>query len=235
MTKVNFLPDDYIEKKAQRRTNVVCLILFLIVTAGLGTGFMFMEQRKQQLDLQVEQTNAEMIKAGESLKQLEYLEEKKKQMTGKAAVSALLMEPVPRSLLLATITNALPPGASLVEVKLATKETTSAKPKASLNKRNRRAPKKNESKDGEVEVSLPRYVTTMAISGLAPTDLEVSSLIGELNKSDLFSQVNLTSSKEFECEDDLLRYFQLALTLDAKARATEDDVQFARRQHVYGM
>ena len=38
MKKVDFLPEDYIEKKAQQRANVICLCLFLVVLAGVGCG-----------------------------------------------------------------------------------------------------------------------------------------------------------------------------------------------------
>jgi len=234
MTKVNFLPDDYIEKKAQRRTNIICLILFVLVTAGLGTGFLVLEQRKDRLALRMEQTHMEMIKAGESLKQLEILEQKKKQMTQKASISALLMEPVPRSLLLATVTNALPGGVSLVDCKLNTKEQTTVRGSVSRNKQSRRSKKKTTNENQPP--ALPKYETDIEISGIAPTDFEVSALMEELNKSGLFSQVNLSSSEEHKLQDDeVLRYFKLALTLDPKARASEEDVRFAREHHVRGM
>ena len=129
MKKVDFLPEDYIEKKAQHRTNIICLTLFLLVTAGVGGGFAVTEQRQREIDAQTAKVNREMLQVSESLKQLEVLESKRKEMMKKASISASLMEPVPRSLLLATITNDLPVGVSLLKCKLDSKDISDKKTK----------------------------------------------------------------------------------------------------------
>jgi uncharacterized membrane protein YeiB len=120
--KVNFLPEDYLDKKAQRRTNVVCLFLFILVVGGVGGAFVVTEQRQKAVKEKAAEINRQMAQAGKALGQLELLEYKKKQMETKASISAMLMEPVPRSLLLAIITNALPADVSLTEYNLSGKE-----------------------------------------------------------------------------------------------------------------
>lgn len=236
MTKIDFLPDDYIEKRAQRHTNFVCLIVFVLVTIGLGAGFFVLERRQGHLEAEVAKINAEMLKAGEALEQLEVLEKQKKQMMQKASISAALMEPVPRTLLIATVTNALPSGTSLVEYKLKTKEHIANAGTATHNNRKKRNAGKKPEKD-DTPTAPPKYETTIELTGIAPTDLEVSALIGKLSKSLLLGQVNLTSSQEHKLDDGgvVVRYFKLALELDSKARASQDDVRFARRQRVHGM
>jgi len=112
--KLNFLPEDYLEKKAQQRTNIICLFLFLLVAGGVGTCFTLVEKRQQKMRKLEAEVNQKMNRASENLQQFETLETKKKQMMSKASISALLMEPVPRSLLLATITNNLPSSVSLL-------------------------------------------------------------------------------------------------------------------------
>ena len=35
MSNMSFLPDDYVEQRIERRTNVICLLLFVVVAAGI--------------------------------------------------------------------------------------------------------------------------------------------------------------------------------------------------------
>ena len=81
-----------------------------------------------------------------------------------------------------------------------------------------------------------KEITEHAIyTGLAGTDIQVAQLIANLNKSDLFSQVNLVFSEENNTQEENLRHFKLMVTLNADARATEEDVALARQIHVSGM
>ena len=230
---IDFLPEDYLEKKSQRRTNIVCLFLILLVVAGVGGGFLFTERQQGNLKQKVAEVNQKMVRASESLKQLDELEKKKKEMMEKAAISAMLMEPVPRSLLLATITNDLPERVSLIDYKMTCKVLkTSSRNSRSRNKRSRGKKKKTEAAK---PAPPPKTETTIDFTGLAPTDLEVAKLIANLNKSSLFSQVNLKLSEEHKFANEVIRRFQLRLVLDQDARASNKDVEMAQHKHISGM
>ena len=98
------------------------------------------EKRQAELKQKAAQINDRMVRASQALKQVEQLEKQKKQMMVKANISAELMEPVPRSLLLATVTNALPTGVSLVDYKMTCKEikpTATASTSKSRSKKSR--------------------------------------------------------------------------------------------------
>ena len=81
----------------------------------------------------------------------------------------------------------------------------------------------------------PKTETTIEFTGLAPTDLQVAKLIANLNKSPLFSQVNLKLSEEHKFANEVIRRFQLQLVLDQDARASNKDVEMARHKHISGM
>ena len=229
---VDFLPQNYLEKKAQQRTNIICLILFIIVVAGVGTGFMLTQRRQSSLKNQASQICQQMAQASKTLEQLESLEKKKKQMMTKAKISAMLMDPVPRSLLLATITNNLPAGVSLTNYKLQTKEiTNTTKTKKSLNKK----AKSNDDKDTKSEIVPQKQETKIEFTGLAPTDIEVAQLIEHLNQSLLFGHVDLDFSEEHKIKDETMRRFKLTAILDQDAKASQKDVELARRKHIKGM
>ena len=238
MKKVDFLPEDYIEKKAQQRANVICLCLFLVVLAGVGCGFAITEKRQGRIDTRVEEVNGQMRKASESLKQLDVLETKRTEMMKKATISASLMEPVPRSLLLATTTNDLPTGVSLTEFELVSKnvksKSTSSKSGRSRNKKSR---KTSNAKSGASQVTVEpvKWNTTIEIVGISPTNIQVAGLIANLNKSSLFAEVNLIYSEEHVVQEENVRKFKLEVILDPEARASEADVQMAREKIVEGM
>jgi hypothetical protein len=246
--KINFLPEDYMERKAQHRTNIICLALFCMVMAGVAGGFVVTEKRQAAIEEQARRVNNDMLQASESLKQLEVLEEKKKLMMQKASTSASLMESVPRSLLLATVTNNLPPGVSLVDYQLIRKEEANRAAKAGAGTRNKKeaaaeADKKNKDKEKEkeAEVKLPPAVTSFELTGLASSDLQVASMIAALNQCPLFQQVNLVFSEEYQEKDkdntvaETLRKFKVMVVLNPVARASEADVEMARKVHVTGM
>jgi hypothetical protein len=257
--KINFLPEDYMDRKAQHRTNIICLGLFCMVMAGVAGGFVVTEKRQAVIEEQARRVNNDMLQASESLKQLEVLEEKKHLMMQKASTSAALMESVPRSLLLATVTNNLPPGVSLVEYQLIRKDETVRATKAggSRNKKaaaaatsgggtdkkdNPKDKEKDKGKDKEPEVTIPPAVTSFEITGVATSDLQVATMIAALNQCPLFQQVNLMYSEEYELKDkegnaveETLRKFKVMVVLNPASRASETDVEMARKSHVTGM
>ena len=238
MKKVDFLPEDYMDKKAQQRTNVICLVLFFLVMAGVAGGVIVTEKRQKNMNDREELVKRNYVKATESLKQMETLEKKKEQMMKKATISAALMEMVPRSLLIALVTNDLPGGVSLLEYNLKTKavKKRTVKKKSRVRSKNKRARNSAEDNAKAEEFTMPdKMETTIEIEGLANSDLQVADLIANLNRSELFGQVNLLFSEKHEMEDMLLRRFRLLILLDPDAKASEEDVAMARQTQITGM
>ena len=237
MSKVDFMPEDYADKKAQQRTNILCLSLFFVVMSVLAATLAITEKRQRKMNLREEQVRDKFVQAGEDLKQVQILEQKKKQMMQKAHVSASLMETVPRSLLLATITNNLPTGVSLIVYDLKTKID---KPKAtsrlikSRNKRQTRS-RASQAAANPSTPSAEKVSTSVEIEGLAGNDLQVARFIANLNVSDLFEQVNLIFSEEHDYRKESLRRFKIMIVLDPDAKASKEDVALAKKVHVTGM
>src|SRR4030095_1547056 len=111
--ELSFLPDDYLERKAQRRTNAICAILFLVVMVVIGTTFTLTERSTRDVEREHEQIEKEYTQAAKRIELMNQLHEKQRQMAQQAELAASLLERVPRSNLLADLTNALPPGVSL--------------------------------------------------------------------------------------------------------------------------
>ncbi len=233
---VDFLPDDYLDKKAQRQTNLVCLVLFFVVVGSVGAGFLLIQQRHQGLKKKLDRVNRQMAQASSSLDQLEELETKKEKMITKANVCGSLLEKCPRSLILATLTNDLPRGVSLLEYEMESKEIKPEReaPSRSRSKSKRSLTKKTNT-EKEADAKPPVFTTTIDIAGLAPTDLEVAQLISNLDQSQMFNAVNLQLSEEYEMKDEIVRKFKIIVLVDPEFRASMADVEIARNKHISGM
>ncbi len=229
MANINFVPDDYIQSNESRRANLMCLILFSVVMAALGGSSVAIRVRQRACVAQEALVNAKMAKMEESIKKFEDLQVKRKVMMRTALTTAELLEPVPRSVLLASLTNNLPPGVSLTKLNMIQKEapkTTerTAKPKYEA------TPGKT---GGEPEPALSAekgLETRMEIEGIAPSDLQVAAYIEHLGSSILLDNVALVESQEKKVGEIPFRQFKLTAMLAKEVHLTKDDVEKIRKK-----
>jgi Tfp pilus assembly protein PilN len=228
MSNINFVPDDYIQSNESRRANLMCLVLFCVVMAGLAGSFVTIKIRQRACREQEKQVNAKMAKLEESIKKFEELQTKRKEMMRTALTTAELLEPVPRSVLLASLTNNLPPGVSLVKLDMIQKEAPHPSAAARTRGKYEASPNKG-SADQEAKLSGEKALETrMEIEGLAPSDLQVAAYIEHLSSSALLSNVALVESKERKVDSTMWRQFKLTAMLSREVHLTKDDVDHIR-------
>jgi Tfp pilus assembly protein PilN len=228
MSNINFVPDDYIQSNESRRANLMCLVLFCVVMAGLAGSFVTIKIRQRACHEQEKQVNAKMVKLEQSIKKFEDLQTKRKEMMRTALTTAELLEPVPRSVLLASLTNNLPPGVSLLKLDMIQKEAP--RPSAAERTRSKYEASPNKgSADPEAKLSGEKALETrMQIEGLAPSDLQVAAYIEHLSSSALLSNVALVESKERKVDSAMWRQFKLTAMLSREVHLTKDDVDHIR-------
>jgi Tfp pilus assembly protein PilN len=228
MVNINFVPDDYAQSNESRRTNLIYLVLFAVVMIALGGSFISIKIRQRACRTSEELINARMTKIQEAIKQFEELQSRKREMMKTALTTAELLEPVPRSILLASLTNNLPPGVSLSEVKMIqkqSKQTTSA-PKTSKYKAQQTASQGGaQSQNDESDNPEKMLETLINIGGVAPSDLQVAHYIKQLSNSSLLDDVALIESKEYKFEDSMLRQFKLSAKLRKNVHLTKEDIE----------
>ena len=226
MLNINFVPDDYVQKRESMRANVMYLILFLVVMIGLGGTFMVLKVRQRAIGSQAAVVAIKMEKAKTDIAQLEDLQAKRKQMMKAALMTAELIEPTPRTVILAEITNTLPSGVSLRTVKLLEKEliaATAAKPNSY------EQAKAAADKAGGAAVALkPTIETSIELEGLAPSDIQVAGYIAQLNNSVLLDNVELVLSKEYIKDEVAFREFKLTATLKKDVHLSKQNIELIR-------
>jgi Tfp pilus assembly protein PilN len=233
MKVINFLPDDYLHRQGLRRANVICALIGAgaLVAIGSAVGLLGVQaigvaHMRTVVDRKYEE-------AGRQIKQMKELEDRKAGLLHKVELSSSLLERVPRSFVLAKLTNNLPAHTSLTSVTMLTatveveqkpeptpdsadagdegkasgpKDGT-AKSKAAAAGGKKRAPTK---------IKVKRVQFTLA--GLATTDVDVADYIGRLCTEPIFDDVDLKFSEEFPYKENMrMRRFEIVLRLSPKA------------------
>lgn len=221
--QLSFLPDDYLERKARRRTNVICASLFVVVSLALGAAFTLDQRANRQVQAREAEVDQRYAEAAKRIVQVEQMQEKQRQLARQAELSASLLEKVPRSFILAQITNALPAGVSLLEFKLESKVRTDPTTPARTAFEQRKAEVESQKKNASPPPPEPkRYDVTMKLAGVAQTDVQVAQFINKLAQSPLLEDVNLLVSDQYTQGDDKLRRFELEMMLRPEAEVSTD-------------
>lgn len=238
MATLNFVPDDYIQQRQSSRANSLYLILLVAVLCGIGATFSVLKMRQRSVQTELVQLSRQLSEAKEQIAKLEELKSKNKTRLNVMMMTASLIEPVPRSILLACLTNNLPGGVSLTALEMKEKEKpkatapTASAPKAGAAKKTpavkpgpavAKAASEHPAAPSEPEVLL-------TIQGLAPSDIEVANYIANLNEAILFDQVQLVQSEEREVEGIKFREFRLTTRIRPDLKLTRKDIEEIRKK-----
>ncbi|MBL7214149.1 MAG: PilN domain-containing protein [Phycisphaerae bacterium] len=230
MATINFVPDDYIEQRQSSRTNLLYLMLLTAMLGAIGVTFGFIKMRQRSIQSELAILDARMNKAHEQIAQLEELKTKSKTMMKTMVMTAELLEPVPRSIVLAELTNDLPSGVSLIEFSLDTKEIQIHKPVSKNAISDSQYNSKSATANNEQVGPEIKTETNLNLKGIAPSDIQVASYIANLSSSILLGNVELVESKELEIENVKFREFRLKASLKPNMTLTKEDINEIREK-----
>jgi Tfp pilus assembly protein PilN len=206
----------------------MCLVLFSVVIVALAAVSVTIRIRQRACSAEDALVTAKTARMQESIKQFEQLQEKRKEMMRTALTTAELLESVPRSVVLASLTNNLPSGVSLIKLDLEQKES----PKAAVKQppANKYQAAQDQPVPGpDVRQSVEKDMEThMDIEGVAHSDIQVAAYIERLSNSALLSDVALVESKEITVDKVTFRDFKLKAMLNHEVHLTKEDVDSIR-------
>ncbi len=232
-TSHSFLPEDYVAQAAERRTNLVSLVLFGVVMTAVFGAFLVTNQQWTQVRREQMRIHTETQQAAGDIRKMRDLDEKREQMVEKADLAMTLIEPVPRSVLLAMLVNAMPERLSLLDFDLKSQEIRvpkrsaekepEKKPAASAPKVAGRAKTKSEADAASKtqketpKVEPTRYLIAISMTGVAPTDLDVSRYMNALAAIPVFRGVQLVTTEEKEVDGMIVRQFRISMRIEPDA------------------
>ena len=213
----SFLPYDYVRDARERRSSIVALALFVVVMGSVFAAFLV--TNRQWNDVRVAQANVNEAteKAAKEIEEMKSLEAMRAQMVEKAELARGLLEPVPRSVLLATLVNTMPGDLSLLEFDLKSEEIKAPKQDAPARNdpRVRRAVKKEPEAPAKPEPVRRRALLTA--TGVAPDDLDVSRWMSALSRVSYLEGIRLEVSEEKEIRGQRMRQFKISMRIEPGA------------------
>ena len=216
MKVINFLPEDYQQRRGARRANLFCAAIgvgALVVLGGLTT---FMAVRAAAISRTRKAADQQYADASRQITQMKDLEDRKAGLLHKVEVSSSLLERVPRSTLLAHLTNHLPPHTSLSNLTMRAVEVEEPNPAAEAAKGAPAPAAQDAAKKPPATIKVRRI--EFVLTGLAQTDVDVAKYIGLLCADPLFQEIDLKFSEEFPYKETIrMRRFEIALLLSPKA------------------
>ncbi|MCC7146466.1 MAG: PilN domain-containing protein [Phycisphaeraceae bacterium] len=210
MRDLSILPEEFVERRIQRRTNLVSLMLFGVVMSGVVGAYFVTDQQRRDVKALQKEVNTHFEEAAKRLEQLEELQKRKEAMIYKAQVSGALIERVPRSVILAELINNMPATVSLTEFGLQTKVVQAAARASTALQKAKNDQKKVEPTAPEV----PKTEVTLSLVGMAPTDVEVAQFMTALGECPMFRDINLLFSEEDTLDDTQVRRFRVEMMLN---------------------
>jgi Tfp pilus assembly protein PilN len=227
MLNINFVPEDYVQNNESQRTNLIYLVLLAVIMVAIGGSFITIKMRQRALNARERTVNRKLTDAQAAIKQFEELQAQRKAMMKTALTTAELLEPVPRSVLLASLTNNLPPGVSLLRLKLVQRQPANRGRIAATTKYKKAQAGKAASSEqaASTEKTLETHID---IEGVAPSDRQVASYIQSLDNSSLLTNVSLVESKEYKVDETAHRRFKLTTMLRKEVHLSKQDVERIR-------
>lgn len=226
---LSFLPEDYLEARMARRTNAVCLTLFVVVLGVVGAAFVVRNQTRVEVRALQRQVNADYEAAAKRLQQLDELTKRREQMMRKARVTAVLVERLRRSVILAELTNHMPATLSLTDLELDTKAIRPTRTQATnaIDRAKENAKRKLAGEPEAVEVTPTRV--SINLIGVAPTDVQVAQFMTSLSRHPMFGDVNLIFSETVMLDDTPMRRFRIELTVNNEFDPEQFEPMLAER------
>lgn len=227
----SFLPEDYLRRRGERRSIVISLGLFMVVTMGIVGAFFVTHRQWNVVKSRQLEINKEYALETQKIEQLTKLEEQIKEQRDRAEVATALIEKVPRSIMLAELINRMPKQLTLTELNLKSKRITdNAKPTNAKDKpkirslagpqtKNEMEAKKNaEAKPPPVA---PKYEFRLEMIGLSGADEDVADYVTALNQCPLLQKVDLMYSGATTVDEVEMRKFRIEAVLRPQADARQ--------------
>ncbi len=219
MSTINLLPQGYVRGRIQHRASLVCIGLFGIVMLCVLGGVAASKHRISNTQIVLDRINTDYMEATKKFEEMQELQQRKKELINKAETTGSLLERIPRSTVLAVVTNARANGICLKQFYLSTKRVMVAVTNEKIKTKSAKFAGKKKKRGKGKKLEKAQQNVTLSILGWARTDIEVGQFINNLNQCPLINSVQLAFSKQEEIDDILVRTFRVDIGINSAADA----------------
>ena len=171
----------------------MCVILFVVVIACIVSASMVSRHNAGQTQAVVDNLNRSYSQAAQTISQMQTLRSQKQTILDKRRRIEDLQDPVPKSIVLAVLTNARPDGVSLLHVKLDSRFDPPKTPGMNSIVKTTKDPAAAAKPAPRIEPKV-----TIEIIGLAHTDLQVAHYLANLTDGGLTESVDLSYTQDYK-------------------------------------
>ncbi len=220
---LDFLPGGYAQRRHRRRTDAIMLSLLVIVVGVVATTWHISERALATAQAAFDDVDSRYTEAARRIDQVKQMRQTQKTVADRMELTASLLERMPRSNVLAELTNALPHGVSLTDCQLEARRKTAPPP-----------PPGTKGPIAIVPIPLA-YDTEVFLEGVAYTEGQVSDYINALGESGYFASVDLrwvkkgASAGGKKDADAEMRTFMVAVMIDPMVEAREHEARLTPR------
>jgi hypothetical protein len=228
--ELSFLPEDYLEKKYMRRAIVLCVVLLILAGCGTFYWWKITSKRHARVQAEFDEVNNSYVDAARKIEQVKRMHEQQREVVHHAELAASLVERVPRSNMLAEITNALPVGVSLFDFSMAAAAHNDSAPSTSFAMHKAAIEAKQQNSDAlGLGTKPPQFDITVKMTGIAHDDIQVAQLISRLSHDKMFADVNLIVTDNYTVQrgdgatkGETVRRWQLEMMINPLAEVRDD-------------
>lgn len=228
--ELSFLPDDYLEQKYRWRANIICVALALVTFGGIGAAWWYQRGHHVRVQALFSDIDNRYFDAARKIEQVRKMHDQQREVVHHAELAASLVEKVPRSNILAELTNSLPSGVSLLDLVMTSAPHLANTAAASSSFAQHRAAVLAQTNADALGLGAKpaQFDVTLKITGIARDDIQVAQLLTRLGHSKLFEDVNLVVSDVYVdphqelAKTDPLRKWQIEMMLNPAAEVRQD-------------
>ena len=132
----SFLPEDFVVETRERRTGLLAVVLFPVMILAVFAAFLVTNRQWTEVRAAQASVDQETERVAREISEMKSLEKIRAQMDAKAELARGLLEPVPRSVLLAVLTNTMPSNVALASFELRTEQIKPTKADAKTDAKN---------------------------------------------------------------------------------------------------
>ena len=205
MNEINFLPQRIVHQSADRRRRArTGGLISLLLTCLVGWG-VHEFSINHDMSQQVKRFKDQVATARNQMSEVVKLGDEYKRLQTQVDLQRELSQPISHTQTFVQISETLPESVALLEIHIASRRPA---PKALEDDSKR----KRKSKKSKV-VELSHNDLQITLDGVAPDDLTIANMIGDLSDHPLFDQIYLEYTRSIEARGVQARAFRLKLRL----------------------
>lgn len=230
-SSASMLPEDYVQAQAEHRANFITVLMFSVVMFCVVSAFLMTTRRWESVRLEQERINMEYAAEAAKLHQLEQIRDRRIQLVQKGEIVHALIEPVPRSVLLADLSARLPRGVSLTLVELEGKRIAAVAAAQAAGQVRTLSQGTNvnagnaSDKANRPVIIPPRFDFNLTIEGVSPTNQAIADYMSGLQQSELLTGVELELIQQTMVDNIPMRKFKILAKLREGAHAEQLDIE----------